>query len=119
MNPEELGRRIAARRKAMGVTQQWLAAKAGTSLSTIQSTERGRSTVRGTTLARIMDALGMSQDGDPRPHPTGSDVLDRAIGEIWASSATDAEKRAMIRSLIELHAECRGSQPPPGALDVG
>lgn len=58
----DLGRIIANRRKALGVTQQDLAALAGVSTRFLSSLERGKATVRLNTMLAVLDALGLRLD---------------------------------------------------------
>ena len=54
-----LGRTVALRRRALGVTQEDLALLAGVSVRFISSLERGKATVRLDTLIAVLDALGL------------------------------------------------------------
>jgi HTH-type transcriptional regulator / antitoxin HipB len=55
----DMGRIVANRRKALGVTQQDLAALAGVSTRFLSSLERGKATVRLNTMLAVLDALGL------------------------------------------------------------
>lgn len=65
----ELGRRIAERRRARGLTQEGLAERIRVNVKTIQAVEQGRSEPELRTMRRIAAELGVSLDallGSPR-----------------------------------------------------
>ena len=76
----ELGRRLAARRLALDLTQAALAEAAGVSLATVKRLEAGRSTQLAN-LARVLDALGLAgrlAELAPEPEDRPLDRLERS-----------------------------------------
>lgn len=59
---EQIGRRIAARRKQLRMTQDELAERADVTPQTISSAERGQKSLRSENLMRVSRALGVSSD---------------------------------------------------------
>lgn len=57
--PEEFGRAIRTRRKAVGLTQSDLADAAGTSLRLVSEIERGKATARLESVLKLLAELGM------------------------------------------------------------
>ncbi|MEO7034456.1 MAG: helix-turn-helix transcriptional regulator [Polyangiaceae bacterium] len=58
----ELGRRIAAQRRAAGLTQEELAERAGVNVKTVQGAEQGRTAPDLRTLSLMAKALNSSLD---------------------------------------------------------
>lgn len=58
----DMGKRIADRRKTMGITQEKLAEQMGVSIQMISNMERGRKAVRPENLASLCKALNTSAD---------------------------------------------------------
>lgn len=58
----EMGNRIAKLRKTQNLSQEVLAEKAGVSIQTISSAERGNKALRPSNLLNICKALGTSAD---------------------------------------------------------
>lgn len=58
----EMGKRIAARRKELKMTQESLAEKVGVSLQTISCVELGKKAIRPYNLIRLCSALETSTD---------------------------------------------------------
>jgi transcriptional regulator with XRE-family HTH domain len=60
MKASDLGRRIAAHRRAAGLTQEELAERAGVNVKTVQGVEQGRTEPELRTMTRFAKALGTS-----------------------------------------------------------
>lgn len=74
-----LGRRIAAERQGIGMTQTLLAELAGLERDRLNKVEHGRRQLKATEAARIAAVLGVSvSDLDPQPDPMR--FRDRADG---------------------------------------
>lgn len=58
----EVGRRLCARRKKMGLTQDALAEKASVTAQTISYAELGKKAMRADTIIGVCDALEISAD---------------------------------------------------------
>lgn len=79
---QEIGHRIAERRRAAGLTQGALAEKAGVSVKTIQGVEQGRTSPDLRTLvevARVLDAPLDALTGGVTADPKAVDALIRRI----------------------------------------
>ena len=59
---KSMGQRILARRKILGLTQETLAEKIGTTPPMISNLEQGKKAVRPDNLAKVCKALGLSAD---------------------------------------------------------
>jgi len=59
---QEMGKRISARRKKLGLTQEGLAEKAGVTSQTISTAETGTKALRPENIAKLCEALGTSAD---------------------------------------------------------
>lgn len=55
---QRIGRRIAALRKAQGLSQRALAEKAGVGQTQVVNTEKGHNSPNVETLAKMLDAMG-------------------------------------------------------------
>lgn len=58
----EIGRRVAQRRKELGLTQEALAEKANVTTQFVSYAEAGKRAMRPENLKKISDALGVSAD---------------------------------------------------------
>lgn len=58
----EMGERLHARRKQLGLTQEQLAELAGTTTRTISTAETGRKALRPENILKLCDALDISVD---------------------------------------------------------
>ncbi len=58
----KMGARIAARRKALGMTQEELAEKIDVSIPMISNLEQGKKAIRPENLVKICSVLGLSAD---------------------------------------------------------
>ena len=59
---KEIGQRINARRKEMGLTQEALAERMEVSIQMISNLELGKKAIRPENLVKLCDALGVSAD---------------------------------------------------------
>lgn len=56
---ETIGKRISARRKQLGISQQTLADLSGVGINTLVGIERGTGNPSLNTLLKVMDSLGL------------------------------------------------------------
>jgi len=76
----ELGRRIAAQRRAAGLTQEELAERAGVNVKTVQGAEQGRTEPELRTLTLMAKAFGTSLDNlVPGGGPSSPEALIKRI----------------------------------------
>jgi len=59
---QEIGQRLAARRKQLGMTQEMLAEHANVTAQTISYAELGKKAMRAETIVGVCNALGISAD---------------------------------------------------------
>ena len=59
---QQMGKRIAARRKELGFTQEYLAGAVDVSIQTISTAERGKKALRPENIAKISVALNCTTD---------------------------------------------------------
>jgi len=94
----DLGRRIAAQRRAVGLTQEELAERAGVNVKTIQGAEQGRTEPELRTLTLMAKALGTSLDnlvpGASASSPEA--IIKRVVAELYELSQPTLEHLAAV-----------------------
>ena len=79
----DLGRRIAAQRRAVGLTQEQLAERAGVNVKTVQGVEQGRTEPELRTVTRLAKALGTSIENlVPHTAPSVETVMRRIEADL-------------------------------------
>ncbi len=66
MDLEEIGKRIKERRKELGVDQRTISELSGVAVNTLVAIERGEGNPRLSTLAEILDTIGLQLDLHPK-----------------------------------------------------
>ncbi len=91
-SPRDLGRRIAAQRRGVGLTQEQLAERAGVNVKTVQGVEQGRTEPELRTVTRLAKALGTSiENFVPHTAPSFDAVMRRM----------EADLRSLPQPLLE------------------
>lgn len=80
-SPRDVGALVRDRRKALGVSQEALAAQVGVSRRWIVALEGGKPTVELGLVLRVLAALGVWLRSDAAPPPTKSDI-DRIMADL-------------------------------------
>lgn len=88
---KEMGLRIAARRKAMRLTQEELAEKLGVSTQMISNLELGKKAIRPENLIKVCEALDLSADYVLTGNSTST-----AVGAVATKLAALNEKELQI-----------------------
>jgi transcriptional regulator with XRE-family HTH domain len=120
--PQDIGAAVRGLRRELGLTQEALARKAETSLSTIQSTERGDFTGRPYKLPQIAKALGVTiavLEGRGTAYtPTGAPLSELAR-ELVRRTSSPAEALALLAEAMRDEMERSAGSTPTRQLDAG
>lgn len=103
-NPQllnDLGKRISARRKELGLTQEQVAEKMNVSVQMISNLELGRKAIRPENLAKISSILKISTDYLLFGHPSDGEITEMAS----KIQSLPAEQQSAINRIVELFLE--------------
>ena len=98
----EMGERIAARRKALGMTQEQLAEMIDVATPTISYIETGTKAVRPENLAKICEVLHVSADYILLGHSAPMDINDLTAKLTGLSAAELAAIESIIDNCLSL-----------------
>ena len=93
---QNIGERIAERRRELGLTQESLAEKMNVSVQMVSNLENGKKGIRPENLVKLCDALSVSTDYVLLGKSSPSDLSDMAK----KLSALPPEKLEILRSII-------------------